>query len=83
MQTTSAALGGRLGFSALKEGIQVMATPRTHSSADSQKKNYTHPTVTEGGRVEELTRWVGGRWGEFFGGQGSGWNPWTNPGGGS
>jgi hypothetical protein len=47
------------------------------------KRPYSTPTIQSRGRIEEMTRWVGGRWGEFFSGQGSGWNPWQAPGTGS
>jgi len=42
------------------------------------KKTYVAPELTEHGSIEKITGWVGGPWGEFFGGQGSGWNPWKN-----
>lgn len=58
-----------------------MNTP-THSK-HAQKKSWTSPAVKPQGRVEDLTQWIGGLWGEFFGGQGSGWNPWKQAGGGS
>lgn len=45
-----------------------------------QKHSYQAPKVTDQGRVEDLTQWVGGLWGEFMAGQGSGWNPWKNAG---
>jgi hypothetical protein len=51
----------------------------THERAE--KKVYVTPSITAQGRVEDLTQWIGGRWGEFFNGQGSGWNPWKSPGG--
>lgn len=48
------------------------------SESDPQgKKEYVSPSVSEQGRVEDLTQWLGGRYGEFFNGQGAGWNPWT------
>ena len=43
------------------------------------KKAYSPPQLTVHGSVEKVTGWVGGPWGEFFGGQGGGWNPWGNP----
>lgn len=50
---------------------------------DSAKRAYSSPSIRPMGRVENLTRWIGGKWGEFFNGQGTGWNPWAPPGGGS
>lgn len=47
------------------------------------KKAYSTPSIRSRGRLEDLTRWIGGPWGEFFSGQGAGWNPWGNPGTGS
>ena len=52
-------------------------TPQNSEPTRSEKKEYVCPDVSEQGRVEDLTQWLGGRWGEFFNGQGSGWNPWT------
>ena len=55
---------------------------KNDSTEDSSlKKPYASPTITPQGRVEDLTQWIGGQWGEFFNGQGSGWNPWKTPGG--
>lgn len=51
--------------------------------SNPKKRVYSTPTIRVQGRVEELTRWIGGNWGEFFGGQGSGYNPWARPGAGS
>ncbi len=51
---------------------------QTHSN--DTDRTYETPSIEVQGRVEELTQWIGGRWGEFFNGQGSGWNPWANPG---
>lgn len=45
------------------------------------KKPYVAPELVEHGSIEKITGWVGGPWGEFFGGQGSGWNPWKQKGG--
>ena len=59
-----------------------MQDAKNESTDDmSEKKPYVSPTITPQGRVEDLTQWIGGRWGEFFNGQGSGWNPWATPGG--
>ena len=43
------------------------------------KKAYDPPTLVELGSVENRTQWIGGLFGEFFGGQGTGWNPWSVP----
>lgn len=57
---------------------------RSASETGSEgKRIYETPKIEVQGRVEDLTQWIGGRWGEFFNGQGSGWNPWSPPGGGS
>lgn len=53
---------------------------RNHSQKKEVPRNtYTAPKLTVYGTVEKLTGWVGGPWGEFLGGQGSGWNPWACP----
>jgi hypothetical protein len=39
------------------------------------KKAYVAPQLIELGEVEKMTQWLGGPYGEFFGGQGTGWNP--------
>ena len=39
------------------------------------KKEYNSPKITTYGKVEEITGWLGGPWGEFFCGPISGWNP--------
>ena len=44
------------------------------------KRPYVAPEVVDYGTVEKITGWVGGPWGEFFGGIGTGWNPWQQPG---
>ncbi len=44
------------------------------------KKVYSAPQLVEHGSIESITGWIGGPWGEFFGGQGSGWNPYKKPG---
>ncbi len=44
------------------------------------KKPYITPDLIEHGSIEKITGWVGGPWGEFLGGQGSGWNPWKKNG---
>lgn len=58
-------------------------TQSDRASEAHAKKPYSTPSIEPKGRVEEITRWIGGWWGEFFHGQGSGWNPWSRPGGGS
>ena len=46
------------------------------------KKHYVSPTITPQGRVEELTKLIGGRWGASLSPQGLAgpWNPWKTPG---
>lgn len=53
------------------------------AQSNCAKRAYSAPRIQPKGRVEDLTRWIGGKWGEFFNGQGSGWNPWASPGNGS
>lgn len=43
------------------------------------KKPYSPPKLVVRGSVEKLTGWIGGPWGEFLGGEGSGFNPWKDP----
>jgi len=43
------------------------------------KKRYSSPKITTYGKVEEITGWIGGPWGEFFNGPISGWNPGDDP----
>lgn len=57
--------------------------PQEFSPSDKQKKQYIPPKITIYGKVEDLTGWIGGPWGEFFNGPISGWNPGEEPGGGS
>ena len=57
-----------------KQNNQV---PSTHKP----RKTYSPPRVRAHGSVEKITGWIGGPWGEFFGGIGDGWNPWKEPSG--
>lgn len=52
------------------------------SESNAQRKPYEAPRLHEHGSIEKLTGWIGGPWGEFFGGTNSGWNPWKQPGNG-
>jgi len=55
-----------------------MISRMPHALQGAGKLPYQRPELTELGPIEVVTRWIGGPWGEFFGGQGSGWNP-TKP----
>jgi len=48
-----------------------------HNETTEAKRPYEAPKFEVQGRVEDLTQWIGGRWGEFFNGEGTGWNPWA------
>ena len=49
----------------------------------SEKKSYAPPRLKDYGPINEVTGWIGGRFGEFFGGEGTGWNPYKDPPSGS
>ena len=51
---------------------------KEHGNAALGRKQYTTPRLVEHGSIENITGWIGGPWGEFFSGQGSGWNPWEH-----
>jgi len=55
---------------------------KERSEPVSPKKAYCAPKLTTHGTIDKITGWFGGPWGEFFGGPVSGWNPWSNHGGG-
>lgn len=46
----------------------------------AEKRPYEAPRLTHHGSIEKLTGWIGGPWGEFFGGANNGYNPWRPPG---
>ena len=62
--------------------LPITATLRKTMSMDNEtpKKHYESPILEEHGRIEDLTGWVGGPWGEFLGGPVTGYNPVVRPG---
>ena len=50
---------------------------QTSDKQEPGKKGYETPKIEVQGRVEDLTQWINGSWGEFFSGDQGGWNPWT------